>query len=226
MRKRKRENVRAAIRARAGPPASPPRWPAVPFGFRVRHADFASALRAALPTDPTLGPIVAAASVAAGTVDEDGTPCGPDSPPRRSFVCRDGLLYLRSPRGGRLCIPEAAGLHLQVLQELHPTPLAGHFGRDKTLALARRSVRWPGLSAAVGEYIRTCPTRTCQLVKADHLPPACLPFPLPVPTRRGGHQSRLHRAPAGPVGPRLCAGAHRLADGPSMAGPDQEDRHG
>ena len=32
--------------------------------------------------------------------------------------------------------------------------------------------------------MRTCPT--CQRVKADHLPPAGLLFPLPVPTRRGG----------------------------------------
>ncbi|MFN9944494.1 MAG: hypothetical protein ACK56I_34005, partial [bacterium] len=32
--------------------------------------------------------------------------------------------------------------------------------------------------------MRTCPT--CQRVKADHLPPAGLLYPLPVPTRRGG----------------------------------------
>ena len=106
------------------------------------------------------------------------------SPPRRSFIFRDGLLYLRSPRGDRLCIPEAGGLRLQVLQELHSTPLGGHFGRDKTLALVCRSVLWPGLSAAVEEYIRTCPT--CQRVKANHLLPAGLLSPLPVPTRRGG----------------------------------------
>ena len=33
-------------------------------------------------------------------------------------------------------------------------------------------------------YMSTCPT--CQRVKADHLPPAGLLYPLPVPTRRGG----------------------------------------
>ena len=78
-----------------------------------------------------------------------------------------------------------------MLQELHSTPLAGHFGRDKTLALARSSVWWPGLSSAVEEYIRTCPT--CQRVKSDHLPPAGLLFPLPVPTRRGGCNG-VHRS--------------------------------
>ena len=50
--------------------------------------------------------------------------------------------------------------------------------------MARRSVWWPGLQAAVEEYVRTCPT--CQRVKVDHLRQAGLLFPLSVPTRRGG----------------------------------------
>ena len=36
----------------------------------------------------------------------------------------------------------------------------------------------------VEEYVSTYPT--CQRVKADHLPPAGLLYPLPVPTRRSG----------------------------------------
>jgi hypothetical protein len=83
-----------------------------------------------------------------------------------------------------LCIPAAWELRRTVLQELHATPLGGHFGLDKTLLLARRSVWWPGMPAAITEYVRTC--ATCQRVKADHLPPAGLLFPLPVPSRRGG----------------------------------------
>jgi hypothetical protein len=82
---------------------------------------------------------------------------------------RDGLLYRRSSRGDRLCIPAAGELRHRVLQELHATPLGGHFGRDKTLSLARRSVWWPGMPDAVAEYMRTC--AVCQRVKADHLPP-------------------------------------------------------
>ena len=51
-------------------------------------------------------PFPQAASAAAGTVDADGTPCGPASPPRLSFacVCSDGLQYLRSPRGDLLSV--------------------------------------------------------------------------------------------------------------------------
>ncbi len=95
---------------------------------------------------------------------------------------RDGNLYRRSPRGDRLCILVAGDLCRTVLQELHATPLGGHFGRDKTLSLARRSVWWPGLPTAITEYMRTCPT--CQRVKAEHLPLQLLP--LPVPSCRGG----------------------------------------
>ena len=57
------------------------------------------------------------------------------------------MLYRRSRRGDRLCVPATSALRAQVLHELHTgtTPLGGHYGRDKTLALARRSVWWPGM---------------------------------------------------------------------------------
>ena len=153
-----------------------------PDAPRFLHADFAAALRAALPTDPELGPLAAAAlAMPLAPLAPVGEPA---SAPRHSFVLRDGLLYRQSPRGDRLCIPAAGELRRTVLQELHATPLGGHFGRDKTLSLARRSVWWPGMPAAITEYVRTC--ATCQRVKADHLPPAGLLFPLPVPSRRGG----------------------------------------
>jgi hypothetical protein len=161
----------AAAFVTAGPAAEAPRF---------LHADFAAEIRAALPSDPVLGPLAAAAqaqapSAADGTTDASGAP--------RRFVYRDGLLYRRSTRGDRLCVPAAGALRAQVLRELHATPLGGHFGRDKTLALARRSVWWPGLPAAVEEYVRTCPT--CQREKADHLPPAGLLIPLPCPRAEG-----------------------------------------
>ena len=95
-----------------------------------------------------------------------------------------GLLFRRSSRSDRLCIPEVPALRQLTLTELHATPLGGHFGRDKTLSLAQRSVWWPSLAADVETFIRTRPT--CQRVKAEHGRPAGLLFPLPVPSRRGG----------------------------------------
>ncbi len=103
------------------------------------HADFAAKIRAALPSEPVLGPLAAAAPAPApcaadGTADASGAP--------RHFAYRDGLLYSRSTRGDRLCVPAAGALRVtvQVLRKLHATPLDGLFGRDKTLALARHSV--------------------------------------------------------------------------------------
>ena len=75
-------------------------------------------------------------------------------------------------------MPVAGALRAQVLNGGHVKPLGRQFGRDKTLALARRSVRWPGLPAAVDECARTSvsastPTTYHRL--------ACSPPP-PIPT--------------------------------------------
>jgi len=146
-----------------------------PEAPRFLHTDFAASVRAALPSDPVLGPLVAAALVQAPSpVDASCAALDAASSSRRAFACRDGLLYRLSPRGDRLCVPAAGELRAQVLRELHATPLGGHFGRDKTLALARRLVWWPGLSAAVEEYVRTCPT--CQRV-SPHSPTQILHAP-------------------------------------------------
>ena len=83
-----------------------------------------------------------------------------------------------------MCIPAADGLRGSVLEELHATPLGGHFCSDKTMALALRLVWWPRLAADVTAFIASCPT--CQLTKVEHGPQAGLLFPLPVPSRRGG----------------------------------------
>ena len=160
---------------------------------------------------PVFGPLAAA------LLDHPTRPM-PAPGPHRSFLLRSGLLYRRSPRGDRMCIPAAGSLRDTVLQELHATPLGGHLGsvlgRNKTLALARRSVWWPGLSAAVEKCIHTCPT--CQRVKEDNLQPAGLLFPLPVPSRRDGSMiaciHRLSRTScgSGSLWPRLLqvAGAY------------------
>ena len=57
----------------------------------------------------------------------------------------DSLLFHASARSDRLCVPDSPDLSCTVLEELHATPLGGHFGRDTTVALARRLVWWPSL---------------------------------------------------------------------------------
>ena len=134
--------------------------------------DFVAALQSALLI---LGPLAAAA------------PAGAHGSPRLSFVLRDGLLCRRSPRGDRLCVTASGELRLQLLRELHATPLDGHFGRGKRLSLARRSVWWPSLPADVepdGRGVRAelphMPTRQ------GRQPVPGRPALQPVQTRRGG----------------------------------------
>ena len=193
---------------------------------RFLHAGFAAAVRATLPADlvgvraalptrwcPRRGCSARWRPRCPTTLTGyyGPTPPTPAPGPHRSFDLRGGLLYSRSPR----CV---RSLRDTVLQELHATPLGGHLGsvlgRNKTLALARRSVWWPGLSAAVEKCIHTCPT--CQRVKEDNLQPAGLLFPLPVPSRRDGSMiaciHRLSRTSCGSesLWPRLLqvAGAY------------------
>ena len=54
---------------------------------RFLHADFAAAIRAALPADSVLGPLLAAAR------SHPSDPVMAAGAPRCTFVCRDGLLY-------------------------------------------------------------------------------------------------------------------------------------
>ena len=174
--------------------AGTPRGPATAFthvgledtGPRFLHAEFAASVASSVRTDSFLAPIAQQAQLRPGTLfDRAGQPLSPGPPlPDRGFLWRDGLLFRRSSRGDRLCVPDDPALRRLVLAELHATPLGGHFGRDKTLSLARRTVWWPSLVADVDTFIRTCPT--CQRVKAEHGRPAGLLYPLPVPSRRGG----------------------------------------
>jgi hypothetical protein len=130
-----------------------------------------------------LGPIAAAAQAELpGRIVEFG---------RRCFILRDGpdglLSDYRRSAAATTCVSRqraSSDTRRTVLTELHSTPLGGHFGRDKTLALARRFLWWPGLPAPVDEFIKTC--ATCQRVKADHQAPAGLLYLPPVLMRRGG----------------------------------------
>ena len=78
-----------------------------PSSPRFLHGDFAAAVAAALDRDDYFRPVAEAARVALDQpVDGAGVPFPPSTvAPRLSFVWRAGLLYRRSPRGDRLCVP-------------------------------------------------------------------------------------------------------------------------
>jgi len=78
---------------------------------------------------------------------------------------------------GRLYIPPGAPLLHELLQAVHGD---GHEGVQRTLHRLRRDVHSPNLRQVVQDFVRAC--TTCQRYKSEHLQPAGLLLPLPVPT--------------------------------------------
>jgi transposase InsO family protein len=92
------------------------------------------------------------------------------------FEDRGGLLF----RDGLLYVP-AGSMRVEVLQQHHDTPLAGHFGITKTVELITRNYWWPQLRHSVEEFVRTCDT--CNRAKTPRHLPYGLLQPLPIPSK-------------------------------------------
>ena len=78
-----------------------------------------------------------------------------------------------------MCIPTK--LQLKVIQENHDTPIAGHFGADKTIELIARTFWWNTMHADVRKFVKSC--EQCQRNKSSNQKPARLLRPLELPTR-------------------------------------------
>jgi transposase InsO family protein len=87
----------------------------------------------------------------------------------------DGLLQHRN----RAYVPSLTPLRREILRRYHDDPMAGHFGREKTLELIRRNYSWPKMNSAVDEYIDGCDV--CQRVRARRHKPYGKLSSLPMP---------------------------------------------
>ena len=63
---------------------------------------------------------------------------------------------------------------------MHAGGLAGHFGRDKTIALVEDRFYWPSLKRDVARIVALAQCRTCRIAKAKKQNTG-LYTPLPVP---------------------------------------------
>ena len=76
------------------------------------------------------------------------------------FKAIDNVMYIETFQDGermlQLALPTS--LRQTVLEALHDA--SGHQGRDRTLALVRRRVFWPGMTKDVGSYCASC-SRCC-----------------------------------------------------------------
>ncbi|KAM3243961.1 hypothetical protein ACQJBY_055715 [Aegilops geniculata] len=120
--------------------------------------DFIDRLRQATSTDPAL--VTLREDITAGTRQQP-------------WSLSDGLVTFN----GRLYIPPSSPLLQELLTAIHDD---GHEGVLRTLHRLRRDFHAPNLRKTVQEYVRAC--GTCQRYKSEHLHPAGLLLPLPVPT--------------------------------------------
>jgi hypothetical protein len=120
--------------------------------------DFIARLRHAQALDPALASIHDA--VRAGT---RAAPWG----------VTDGMVTY----DGRLYIPPASPLLPEIVAAVHDD---GHEGVHRTLHRLRRDFHFPNMRGLVQDFVRAC--ATCQRFKSEHLHPAGLLQPLPVPS--------------------------------------------
>ena len=81
---------------------------------------------------------------------------------------------------GRVVIPNDNEIRTLLLSEAHDSPLAGHFGMDKTLEMVQRHWTWKGVQKDVREYVKSC--LECQRAKSSTTKPPGELHPI-VPSR-------------------------------------------
>ena len=120
--------------------------------------DFISRLRQANQQDPALVALQQEISSAQHTAH---------------WAITDGLVTFK----GRLYLPPGTPLLQELITAVHED---GHEGVQRTLHRLQRDIHAPNLRALVQDFVRTC--ATCQRYKTEHLHPAGLLLPLPVPS--------------------------------------------
>lgn len=102
---------------------------------------------------------------------------------RRDFRLVGKLLWRIIEGRYQLVIPaEPPTLRDRALRECHDAPMAGHWGKHKTLAILRQRFWWPNMAEDVAEKCRTC--QVCQQTKVSRQRSAGQLHHADLPTRR------------------------------------------
>jgi hypothetical protein len=67
------------------------------------------------------------------------------------YFMQDAYLF----KGKQLCIP-IGSMRENIIRELHSSGLAGHFGKDKTLALIEDKYYWLNMKKDINRYVEWC----------------------------------------------------------------------
>ena len=131
---------------------------------------------AAVDDDGAAADAALAAAFRKSALEDSGYAAQVAAPPAGHTVHNGVLLH-----ENRLVVPNDRLLRTRILAECHDAVTACHFGRDKTLDMAKRRFEWPGMTTDVEAYVAGCDT--CQRNKpSQQLTPGAL-MPLPIPER-------------------------------------------
>jgi hypothetical protein len=92
----------------------------------------------------------------------------------------NGILYYVRDGLHRVYVPDANRLRLQLMQQFHSSPIAGHIGAHKVYLAMRTHYYWPSMEQNITAYVQSC--AVCQRTKST-LQPKLPIYPLPVPQR-------------------------------------------
>ncbi|KNZ50051.1 putative reverse transcriptase-RNaseH-integrase [Puccinia sorghi] len=91
-----------------------------------------------------------------------------------SISKNDLLLYKE-----KIVVPDNPSLKLSILKSRHDSPLAGHFGQEKTYSLISQDFSWPGMTRDIKDYVNSC--YDCNRNKSSKHWKYGLLQPLPIP---------------------------------------------
>lgn len=94
-----------------------------------------------------------------------------------NYCVREGLLYWQNC----LVIPASSSLIQHILEEFHSSPVGGHSGITRTIALIASQFVWPKMRQAIKTFVQNCVV--CQQAKTPTSLPAGLLSPLPIPSQ-------------------------------------------
>lgn len=125
------------------------------------------------------------------TPNSEEKPTGFSSVNLQNFRLVNGLVYLddrptqRSTRIPRLYIPldpQDPTFRMELIDSYHSSPISGHFGRDRTYDMLRRTYYWPRMEHDVADLVRSC--AICQQVKPTNQKTSGMYTALPIPEGR------------------------------------------
>ena len=103
------------------------------------------------------------------------------------YRMQKGLLLVERKGTVRIYVPSVGDLRVRILAMLHESPMAGHPGRDRMLALIQQSVYWPKIQKDVKLFVSSCDA--CQRDKSLNRKAAAEIHPLDIPTQRWTDQA-------------------------------------